>query len=474
VIVRGLILDNGNKFILNHEGQYQLDLLDVSTDGASTDKAASSQLPPAGNGRTESLRICYKDFGAMTFSDYEIFSKIPVHPFWSQVEQLIDFSFADELCAHLYSPNGQRPYAPSLKLKIHLVQTYYVLSDRDMEERMLYDIAIKRFLGVPMSFTGFDHSTIGLDRERMGSDLFHACFHHILAQAKQYELWGGENDRWLVDAFHTHARVSRVGAYRLIMQAVLRIFQHMKRAHPKLYQMAEKNLRFKPWFQRLSPDSTPEERMVAFSQLVVRAYSLLSWFESEAVLSEPWPKAKRKHRSAELQTILLTILKQYAQPGEPPDSSPTHSVKGSSDIEEKKYVKIPLKDRPRNRIISANDPDVRGGRKSTTVKFTGEKVQVVEDSSSHFILEVEPIPGNESDGQRLKELVESIISHHEIKPKEVIADTTYGTGRNRALLAAEQIALCSPVPPWSIHQDYSPMSISPTTPKNSRSPVLTS
>ncbi|MFC3886478.1 hypothetical protein ACFOU2_24485 [Bacillus songklensis] len=66
--------------------------------------------------------IQFKTFGQLALADYEIFSSIPSHPFWSQVDQVIDFSFADELCAPLYSTQGQRPYAPSLKLKVHFVQ----------------------------------------------------------------------------------------------------------------------------------------------------------------------------------------------------------------------------------------------------------------------------------------------------------------------------------------------------------------
>src|SRR5690554_2879548 len=127
----------------------------------------------------KSKKIRYKTFGQISYEDALIFNQLPDHPFWSQIESKIDFSFADSLCAILYSGRGQHPYAPSLKLKIHLVQTYCNLTDREMEEKIIGDLFIKRFLGLPVDFFGFDHSTIGLDRDRLGKSLFLACHLHI-------------------------------------------------------------------------------------------------------------------------------------------------------------------------------------------------------------------------------------------------------------------------------------------------------
>jgi len=53
----------------------------------------------------------------------------------------------------LYSQKGQRPYAPSLKLKIHLAQRYHVTYDCELEVAILYHLQLKRFLGAPGAFT---------------------------------------------------------------------------------------------------------------------------------------------------------------------------------------------------------------------------------------------------------------------------------------------------------------------------------
>ncbi len=119
-----------------------------------------------------SCELQYKDFGQLSLAEVMVYESISPHPFWTPVAEVLDFSFADKLFAPLYSPNGQRPYAPSLKLKIHLVQRYYNISDREMELKIIGDIFVKRFLRLPITHAKFDHSTIGLDRGRLGTEMF--------------------------------------------------------------------------------------------------------------------------------------------------------------------------------------------------------------------------------------------------------------------------------------------------------------
>ncbi len=384
--------------------------------------------------------IQYKTFGQLTFSDYEVFSSVPPHPFWSRVEQVIDFSFADKLCAPLYSHKGQRPYAPSLKLKIHFAQRFHNYSDREMEEAILYHIHLKRFLGVPVAFNGFDHSTLGLDRDRMGSALFDACHHHILSQALAKGLWGKKEDRWLIDSFHTYANIAKVGAYRLIQQGILQIIQHIKRTYPKLYTYFLQDCALKSFLKRLW-DRTPEkDRLVLFSRLVVEAYSLLHWLESERVqpLFWTWEKAKQQLRCLELQAILYQILQENTKPIDP-------NKPEGAEQEPLQYKELSKKEKPQDRIRSAYDPQIRSGYKSKSLKFTGDKIQILESRQHGLILNTEPIPGNEWDGDCLAPMVEEVINRHDIVPKQVVGDTAYGTGENRQKIQEMQILLTAPI-----------------------------
>jgi len=377
--------------------------------------------------------VRYKQLGQISFTDLEVYSVLPDHPIWSQVDELLDFSFADEICAPLYATRGARPYAPSLKLKIHIVQRYYNLSDREMEERVIGDLFIKRFLGLPVSFMGFDHSTIGLDRDRMGSALFDACHHHILAQAKQKGLWGDNKDIWLIDSFHTDGGVATNSAYRLIKQAMLRVINHLKRAHRMLFGRLVTELNLQPLNAKLPENSTPEDVAAAFSQVVVLAYGLLHWFENESVRSVFWSwKAKdRQLVSLERQALLFRVLSENTVPDDPNDP---HST----------YSKRPRKDRPTDRLVSSVDPDARASKKRSK-SYVGDKIQVVTSAANHIVLVAEPIAGNEPDGVRLQELVNAVRVRHDVKPEVVVADSAYGYGHHRRDLHREGIGLVAPL-----------------------------
>lgn len=378
--------------------------------------------------------IFYKQFDQLSFADFEVYSVLPDHPIWSRAEEVIDFSFADQICKPLYSSLGQRPYAPSLKLKVHIVQRYYNLSDREMEEKIMGDLFIKRFLGLPVKFTGFDHSTIGLDRDRVGSKLFDACHHHILAQAKQKGLWGDKKDIWLVDSFHTNGHITFLSAYRLIKQGIVRVLNHLKRANKTLFDLAITDLDLNILTSKLPPKPSQEDFEVSFSQLVVLGYGLLHWFEGDKIrpIFWKWSNQKRQLDSLEKQAILYQILKENVSSERTNDSN-------------KQYKKLDHKERPKNRIRSAVDPEVRNGQKSKKVMFEGDKIQVVTTSRTGLVLNAEPIPGNEADGVRLLELIETIRKTHDVKPHAVVADGAYGYATYRREFKTQEIQFVSPL-----------------------------
>ena len=378
-------------------------------------------------------RVTYKQLDQVSFGDLEVYSVLPEHPIWSRVKELIDFSFADQICAPLYSSFGPRPYAPSLKLKIHIVQRYYNLSDRAMEEKIMGDLFIKRFLDVPVSFIGIDHSTLGLDRERVGSNLFDACHHYILAQAKQQGLWGDNKDVWLVDSFPTHGNIARRSAYRLIKQAILRVVNQLKRAHSFLFHKVQSELPLQSLAVTPSA-STPEEWAAAFNQLVVLAYRLLDWFEGEEIRSIfwSWTKPEQQLTSLELQAILYRILTENVSPKDPTNP-------------EDLYKKLGRDQRPTDRVISAVDPDVRRGTKNKHTKIMGDKVQVVTSALHGIVLNAEPIPANENDGDRLIEIIQAVRQKQNVKPLTVVGDSAYGYGSHRQTLPNDGIALVAPL-----------------------------
>lgn len=381
------------------------------------------------------VEVRYKNFEQLSFADVAVYQAIPPHPFWSAVDELVDFSFADDLCAPLYSHKGPRPYPPSLKLKIHLVQRYYDISDREMELKIIGDIYVKRFLGLPIDHAKFDHSTIGLDRTRLGAEMFDACHHYILAQAMAYGLWGQDDDRWLVDAFHTYAHVSRPSTYELVRQAVYKVLHHMKYQNRAQYDQLEKEKNVPAMRRCVKSNAETKERWMAFSSLVVHAYGLLAWIESKERTNRfPWTEDEHGQFQEHVQ-FLRRVLQENVRKVNGSDSNnqdPKVENGSTEQLEDAAmYEELSKDKKPSDRIISVSTPDVRVGAKSKTVRFTGDKIQVVESAISRLILNAEPIAGNEGDGETLVPVVQEVVEAHGVKPKEIVADSAYGSVENR-------------------------------------------
>lgn len=387
--------------------------------------------------------VRYKQFDQISFADMLVYSKLPEHPFWSHLEKNIDFDFADSLCAILYTGRGQHPYAPSLKLKIHLIQTYYGLSDRQVEEKIMGDLFIKRFLGLPVDFFGFDHSTIGLDRSRMGTAMFKACHFYILAQMYSHGLWGDHSERWIIDSFPVTPALSTPGAYRLIQHAMIRILQHLKRNHRGCYQLAMRTLALDAMSVRISLQATDAERLLAFSRLVAQAYGLLQWFQIGDVvtlLEREMTDTARK-TSQTLQHTLQAILEQNSRPVPPDDGAA--DTPSEKHMDKPVYEKIPAGDRPKDRLINAVDPDARVTKKrSTSIK--GYKMQNL-CSTSGVVLNVSIVPANEHDREAMFPMVKEIQHFFDTTPRAILGDTAYGHGLQRVLLRALDIPVVAPV-----------------------------
>lgn len=399
--------------------------------------------------------IRYKNFEQLSLADMLVYEAIPPHPFWDKVSEVVDFSFVDKICEPLYSPLGQRPYAPSLKLKIHLVQRYYDISDREMELKIIGDIFLKRFLGLPITHNKFDHSTIGRDRDRLGAEMIHAAHVFILAQALEKGLWGEQDDRWLIDSFHTNAKVSTPGTYELIQQAVKQVLHLMKRRNTQRYEHLSQQMDLSDFTRKLKNTMSKRERNLALSKLVVQSYSLVAWMERLDVEQQLlWLSEEDRLKSDTNCEVLLRVLRENTTevPPEDGDTGMTEDAASGPDVEREsaddsepiQFVELAKDKRPTDGVINAYDPEIRCGYKSSSRKFIGDKVQVLESAKSKLVLQAEPIPGNEPDGKALYDVVQSVVEEFGLRPYEVVADKAYAWGKNFERLKQRSLALVAP------------------------------
>jgi len=120
--------------------------------------------------------VRFKDFGQLDFWSEQIYSQMPPDIFLENFDKNIDFSFADNSCEPFYSHLGQNAYAPSMMLRVRFVHSCFNLTDRQPEYGLRYNLAYKKFVGIPANYYSFDHSSREDFDRRIPVDVHKAIF----------------------------------------------------------------------------------------------------------------------------------------------------------------------------------------------------------------------------------------------------------------------------------------------------------
>ena len=100
----------------------------------------------------------------------------------------------------------------------------------------------------------------------------------------------------------------------------------------------------------------------------------------------------------------------------------------------------------RDRMMSAHDPEMRHGHKSSSRRFDGHKAAIVVDTDTQLITAVEMLPGNARDNLGTLELVEQSESNTGVPVEEAMGDAAYGDGGTRQAFADAGRTLIARVP----------------------------
>lgn len=84
----------------------------------------------------------------------------------------------------------------------------------------------------------------------------------------------------------------------------------------------------------------------------------------------------------------------------------------------------------KDRIVSASDPEMRHGRKSSSTRFDGHKLHVMEEESTEIILGVDVGAGNGADNEHAAPLIEG-ANEAGVEVQEVVGDMAYSDGDTR-------------------------------------------
>lgn len=105
---------------------------------------------------------------------------------------------------------GNSPYNPALLLRMLFLSYLYNISERQIEERVTFDLTFKYFVGLGADEKAPDHSTLTYFKERLllggGKSAFDELLREILKQAQEKGIVFGSIQ--IVDATHTIADVN--------------------------------------------------------------------------------------------------------------------------------------------------------------------------------------------------------------------------------------------------------------------------
>lgn len=286
-----------------------------------------------------------------------------------------------------------------------------------MIERTQSDHAFRLFLGLDWNDEPPHPTTLTKFRNRLGEEGFKALFDGILEQAEACGVVS--NRRLLIDSYSVRADIA-VPGFRTLLERVLgKALCSLEGSAVELpYLCAE--------YEGLRQDRSYQLSAELRRQLLAEWLSL-----AELVAEAPAGLEERDAAQEESLELLHSALQRSAHHG-------------------RRNLK-------QDDLLSDVDPDARWSRKQRGRQTeAGYREQVAVDAEHGLVTHVEVTPGNTDDSEVLQAVVQA-HSDQVGKPAEVVADSKYHSGDNRAYLVQEEIGdqIAVPAPKGSQQGKFS-------------------
>lgn len=128
-----------------------------------------------------------------------------------KVENLIDWQQLEAKLSDMYSSKrGEKAWPPLMMLKALLLQSWYDLSDPELEKQLARDLLFRQFVGLGLSDSVPDHSTIWRFRQRLSKQgRIEGLFEQINKQLNEQGLYIKIGSISIVDASVIEAKQCR-------------------------------------------------------------------------------------------------------------------------------------------------------------------------------------------------------------------------------------------------------------------------
>ncbi len=329
--------------------------------------------------------------------------------------------FGDDDFAELYSPTMGRPsIPPSVMIRAMLCATHdRTPSDAETSRRTRVDADWKAAMGVDDEFEGIGARTFSLMRARMiARDADNELFEATLAKAVQAGIFKGRLTA-IIDSSPVNGAGAVADSYELIRGFVR---QAVRAAGDRLSRPARRGAEPFCGAKPVIDWQDPAARRAHLGQLVGAARLVMAEL---AQVSDP--------AVAEPVGLLAQVIEADTEP-DPDDGG------GGGGVRLRQGVAP-------DRVVSVSDPEMRHGRKSTSRRFDGHKLDVITDEASELVLGVEVRAGNASDGEGALPLLDQVQSVPGVSIDTLVGDMAYSDGDIRAGAEQRGVALVAKVPP---------------------------
>lgn len=331
-----------------------------------------------------------KEYQSTFISSHTVYKKlIPDDDYFAKIDQQFDFDFIYDEVKQFYCENNGRPAKDPVQMfKACLVQRLKGLSDPEMENAAKYDIRIKHFLKISIDDYGFDHSTIWVFRERLGSLTFEVIFNKLLSQIKEKGLLNNYATQH-IDSMPVLSSASLPSVTCLIYMGIKDLIKSVEQDAQKdmldITNLSDDKLihnsKPRPLFKMDN-----NQRLKAFEKAVKRARDIITYVAENNI-------------DGEQVSMLKEILNENV----------------TDDNKEKQGVKS---------IKTLVDTDAKLGHKTKKDLIFGYKNHSLVTENG-LITSVEITSAAEKDDKQLMALVKKAESNN-LKPETINADSAYG------------------------------------------------
>ena len=336
---------------------------------------------------------------------------VPQDHYLRKVMACINFeSFRPRLIGN-YDPDFGRPAIdPVRMLKILFLRFHYRLSDRQVMERTVTDMAFRWFLSLGVHAEIPDHTNGTHFRQRIGTESFQRVFQDLITQAREHGL---VSDRLrLKDATHLFADIAKVGPLPLVAQVRERLLQA---AEPLFAEWVRQERAVFATLRQTTAELPDEERLAhRVEHLRGLATTLQQQLTDMATASE-----KASNHVPRLQRVLAVAFKLLTDRDDPEAG---------------------------DRLASAHDADARHGKHGQF--YVGYLIDVAMDADSEIITAVNVLPAN---GVEAMDAATLIHQEEDAQGNDVQGLSMDGAGYNgpvlRELTDPEGLNLDVTVPP---------------------------